>query len=198
MTSATGHLCTVSLLALALVPLSGQTPADPGVEEIYVVRSVREATGAATPYCDAGRTGVPGLTREERYAFRSTAVRGSDGRMTDADASAVGTLHSCSATSTTGDAVPFYGEGTIGRLTFKGRGECRTADADMPEPGMMASRCYLKLSDLPEGYVGGQLTTNSIRSKAPMGMASDPPGYTQSSIATVRVWKKRPAPGASR
>lgn len=193
-----GEWCTVCLLVLFLVPALGQTAADSSVEEIYVVRSVREFNGAATAYCEASRTGVAGLTREERYAFRSTAVRGSDGRLTDADANAVGSLHSCSSTSPTGEAVPFYGEGTIGRITFTGRGDCRTAEADVPEPGMLASRCYLKLSGLPDGYVGGQLTTNSIRSKASLGTTSDPAGYTQASIATVRVWKKRQPPTAAR
>jgi hypothetical protein len=39
--------------------------------------------------------------------------------------------------------------------------------------------------------VGGLLTTNSIGSLKDMGLETDPPGYTQSSIATIRVWKKR-------
>lgn len=182
---------------VGLATLTAQTPLDSSVEEIYVVRSVRDATGAPTSsFCDASRTGVPGLTREERYTFRATTVRGSDGRMTDADSGAAGTLHSCSATSTNGEAVPFYGEGNIGAVTFTGRGDCRTADADVPEPGMMASRCYLKLTGLPDGYSGGQLTTNSIRSKASLGAQSDPTGYTQASIATLRFWKTRKAPAS--
>jgi hypothetical protein len=40
-------------------------------------------------------------------------------------------------------------------------------------------------------YVGGVLTTNTITSKAGFGGETDPPGYTQASIATIRLWKAR-------
>jgi len=76
-------------------------------------------------------------------------------------------------------------------VTFTGRGECRLAKRDYPEPGIVVVRCFLELSDLPSGYVGGQLTTNTITSRIRLGDKSDPPGYTQPSIATVRLWRRR-------
>jgi hypothetical protein len=48
------------------------------------------------------------------------------------------------------------------------------------------------LSNLPGDYIGGQLTTNSMTSRKPLGTDTDPIGFTQSSIATIRLWRKRP------
>jgi hypothetical protein len=51
--------------------------------------------------------------------------------------------------------------------------------------------CQLDLTGLPPEYVGGQLTTNTLQSRTTLGSDTDPPGYTQPSIATIRLWKKR-------
>jgi hypothetical protein len=40
-------------------------------------------------------------------------------------------------------------------------------------------------------YVGGQLTFNTIRSLRNVGLETDPPGNTQPSMTTIRLWKKR-------
>ena len=42
----------------------------------------------------------------------------------------------------------------------------------------------------PVGYVGGQLTTNTVLSRSVVGLVSDPEGYTQPSIVTIRLWKR--------
>jgi hypothetical protein len=65
------------------------------------------------------------------------------------------------------------------------------ARQDFPEQGLRLFRCFLDLSGLPEQYVGGHLTTNTVGSKQNIGAVSEPPGYVQPSIATVRLWKKR-------
>ena len=52
-------------------------------------------------------------------------------------------------------------------------------------------RCQLVLDGLPAPNVGGLLTTNTITSKAGFGDETNPPGYTQASIATIRLWKSR-------
>lgn len=51
--------------------------------------------------------------------------------------------------------------------------------------------CVLNLMDSAGFYVGGQLTTNTITSRNSLGTVTDPPGYTQASIATIRLWKQR-------
>ena len=59
------------------------------------------------------------------------------------------------------------------------------------KPDSPCFACQLDLTGLPPEYVGGQLTTNTLQSRTTLGAETDPPGYTQASIATMRVWKKR-------
>ncbi len=40
-------------------------------------------------------------------------------------------------------------------------------------------------------FVGGLLTTSTMTTKASFGGDSEPPGYTQASIATIRLWRAR-------
>jgi hypothetical protein len=44
---------------------------------------------------------------------------------------------------------------------------------------------------LSHGFIGGHLTANTVNSRQPLGGMTDPAGYTQSSIATVRLWRRR-------
>ena len=69
--------------------------------------------------------------------------------------------------------------------------ECLTVKQNFPEPGISVQRCFLDMDGLPPGYVGGQLTTNTIGSRRQIGEPTEPPGYTQPSIATIRLWKHR-------
>jgi len=89
----------------------------------------------------------------------------------------------------------FFAEGALGPVSFTGRGECRMAKKDFPEPGLSVFRCFLEIQNLPEDYVGGQLTTNTVVSRRSIGEVSDPTGYIQPSIATIRLWKKRKSVG---
>jgi hypothetical protein len=161
------------------------------VEDIYVARSMRESRVTPTAFCAEARTGFGTSRFEDRYTFRSTATRGSDGLMIDTNVQTIGSLHACFGSTPDPMLTTFYAEGTLGTVTFTGRGECRAAKRDYPEPGITVLRCFLELSDLPSGYVGGQLTTNSVGSRNVLGEQTDPAGYTQPSIATVRLWKRR-------
>ena len=111
--------------------------------------------------------------------------------MINANVATIGRLHACFGSTADPLTTNFYAEGALGDVPFTGRGECRTAKQDYPEPGITVYRCFLELRDLPREYQGGQLTTNTVISRQGIGEASDPPGYTQPSIATVRLWKKR-------
>jgi Lipocalin-like domain len=168
------------------------------VEEIYVVRSVPESSTTPTEFCARERTGLGGATFEGQYTFRSTATRTSDGRMIDTNVRTIGSLHICGDRATP-DSITYkwYGEGTLGGTSFKGIGECHVGESDFPERGLRAVNCLLDLSGLPSGYVGGVLTSNTLWSRKPQGMSTDPPGYTQASIATIRLWRKRDAPSSA-
>ena len=193
----TGRCSALMLMALGLAapPAGARQTTGAGavepVEEIYVARSLRESREAPSAFCAASRTGFGEARTEDRYTFWSVAVRGSDGRITDAKVRQVGDLRACFGPLPEGGASFFYAEGAFGEVAFTGRGDCRGSAEASPEPGMSVTRCFMDLSDLPSGYVGGRLTTNTMGSRATLGDVSDPPGYTQPSIATVRLWRHR-------
>lgn len=167
-------------------------PSASGVEEIYVVRSWRESRDAPTEFCAQSHTNFDNITSEDHYTFRSISIQTSNGRMIDNDVKTVGRLRACFGSTADPKLQNFYAEGALGEIPFKGRGECLIYKDDYPEPGIISLRCFLHFSDLPAPYVGGELTTNSIRSRNVLGGVSDPTGYTQPSIATIRLWRKRP------
>jgi hypothetical protein len=183
-------------------PLGNQSPvhaqgiegariaAGPQLEEIYIARSVRESRIAPTEFCAQTRSGFGDAQFEDRYTFRSTATRSSDGRMVNLNVRTIGILHACIGRTSDPAIVRFYGEGVLGGAAFTGTGDCRS-NADFPEKGLLVSKCFLDLSGLPDRYVAGLLTTNSMNSLKPLGLETNPRGYTQSSIATIRLWRKR-------
>ena len=160
------------------------------VEEIYIGRSWRESRQPPTDFCAGAKTGFAKASVEDTYTFRSVDVRGSDGRVVDADVAVIGRLHACFGPQPESGSF-FYAEGVLGDVPFVGRGDCRTTRRDHPEKGISTLRCFMELSGLPPAYVGGQLTTNTIGSRSELGDRTDPPGYTQPSIATIRLWRRR-------
>jgi hypothetical protein len=158
-------------------------------EDIYVVRSVRVLRVPPTQFCDRERTGFSPAV-EDQFVFRSIALEPT-GRITDANIYTLGDLHACfSAVSE--KQISVYAEGHLSEVSFKGLGDCLPVKLNFPEQGINTYRCWLDLSDLPAQYVGGLLTANTITSVSRViGTETLPEGYTQASIATVRLWKKR-------
>jgi hypothetical protein len=181
----------VSLCCLLVSVAANAGQPAPSVEEIYVVRSLRLSRDAASPFCATDRTGFPNARTEDHYQFQSIAIDTESGIVTDPNVRTVGTARACFGPTDDPALFNFYGEGTLGNVSFRGRGECRTAKRDYPEPGANISRCFLDIADLPSGYVGGHLTSNTVSSKQSVGLTSDPPGYVQPSIATIRLWRHR-------
>jgi len=185
-------------LALSLTGCATQqapTPGDsPGArEEIYVLRSIREPQSSTGDWCTQERTGFAPLPTDadRKFSFWTVETRSSDGRVVNARASRASEVRVCFGSTADRAVSNFYGEGTIGGMPYVGTGDCRLVGADVPEKGLVLLRCVLTLRGLPPPYVGGMLVTSTIGSKAALGDATDPPGYTQSSIATVRLWKAR-------
>lgn len=166
---------------------------DTSRETIYVLRSIREPLASKTAGCASSRTGfVPMPTDGERdFSFWSVRTRPEDGQMVDAHASQVATLHGCFGATPDRARQQFFADITLGPLAFHGIGECLALGINVPEAGLFPVRCQLVLSGLPAPYVGGLLTTNTITSRAALGGDTDPRGYTQASIATIRLWKAR-------
>ncbi len=184
----------IIMRAAAVFFIGGQAIAQAvNVEEIYVVRSVREARITPTEFCAKARTGMEHATLEDQFTFRSVATSISDGRLVDANVKTIGSIHDCFGPTTNPAIFDFYGDIVVGRTAFKGFGKCQLAKSDFPEQGLRVFQCFLDLADLPTEYIGGLLTTNSISSLKAFGTETEPPGYTQASIATIRLWKKRDA-----
>jgi hypothetical protein len=170
----------------------GKAPGS-GVEEIYIARSLRESRDKPSEFCSRSKTGIGAATSEDRFTLRSIAIRASDGKMTDNDVRTIGRIRACFGPTSSPMSQNFYAQGSLGAVIFTGKGECLVNQTDYPEAGITGVRCFLHLSGLPPEYVGGELTTNTIGSRKVLGGESDPPGYTQPSIATIRLWKRRAA-----
>jgi hypothetical protein len=162
-------------------------------ETVYVLRSIREPRAASPGGCTAQRTGFePSATDGERhFSFWSVETNTADGQVRNARAVRVATLRGCFGATADRVRQHFYAEIALGNIAFTGRGECVALAIDVPERGLIPVRCHLILSDLPSPYVGGLLTTNTLTSNAPFGGDTDPVGYAQASIATLRLWKTR-------
>jgi hypothetical protein len=173
-------------------PTAAQAPRrDASPEEIVILRSLRLSRTKPTDFCAPSRTGFPPATSEDRYDFLAVATDAASGRVTSASGPRAGTLHACFGPSAEPGIASFYAEGEVGSLPLVGRGQCRTTKRDYPETGITVMTCQLDLTGLPSDYVGGQLTTNTLGSRTLLGADTDPPGYTQPSIATIRLWRKR-------
>src|SRR5262245_18627398 len=61
----------------------------------------------------------------------------------------------------------------MGGIRFSGVGQCTRARSDFREPDLRVIYCFANLSGLPDPYVGGMLTTNSIDSREPLGAESE-------------------------
>lgn len=161
------------------------------VEDIYVLRSVREARGNPSEACLPARSKLQDPAWEDQYTFRAVATDPTSGRITEAEAASVGKIRACFGRTADAAIMELYGDFEIDGIAGKAFGKCHMTRSDFPEKGVRLFGCIFDLFDLPKGYVGGQLTTNSATSGKLFGTQSDPEGYTQVSIATIRLWRPR-------
>jgi hypothetical protein len=184
-----------TLLALAASLLAciahaeDAAPPPTSLENIYILRSIREPREATADWCAASKTGFEPFAKDPERFFSFWSLRTEEGKVVDAKASRVAELRGCFGATADRPRQNFYAEIKLGALSFHGTGECLAMAIDTPQAGLYPVRCQLVLSGLPPPYVGGLLTTNTMTSKAGFGGDTDPPGYTQASIATIRLWK---------
>jgi hypothetical protein len=188
---AASSVTALFILFQTLTALAG-APAPGSKEDIYVVRSFLIARGTPTDFCSQVERGFGKLQSENHYLFKSIAVQTADGRVANTNVRTVGAFHACIGETGDPKVMSVFAQGSLGSVAFTGRGECVTDRQNFPEPGIDSARCHLNLRDLPDRFVGGTLTTNSIGSRQLVGGISDPPGYTQPSIATFRLWHASP------
>jgi len=80
------------------------------VEDIYIARSIRDSRVAPTGFCTERQIGFGNVTSEDRYTFRFTATRPSDGLMIDTNIETIGRLHACFGSTRGSDNSEFYAE----------------------------------------------------------------------------------------
>jgi hypothetical protein len=163
------------------------------LEDIHILRSIREQHQPADGWCSSAKTGFEPFAKdaERFYSFWSLRLRAEDGKVVQTKDMRVAELRGCFGATGEPARQNFYAEIKLGSLSFRGNGECLAVKIDFPAPGLFPVRCQLVLSGLPAPYVGGLLTTNTITSRAAFGGDTNPPGYTQASIATIRLWKSK-------
>lgn len=183
--------------AATLLAFAGPSLGDPdqtsALEDIYVLRSIREREPTIAGWCAPSRTGFePFPADAERvFSFWSVRSRPEDGKVVDAGQGRVAELRACFGPTDDRARQNFYAEVRLGTIAFRGSGDCLALRTDFPETGLFPVRCQLVLSGLPAPFVGGLLTTNTMTSGAPFGGDTEPAGYTQASIATIRLWRAR-------
>ena len=194
-------IAATSIVAAALMMSACAAPVefvqDASLEEIYLLRSIREQNQSiASDGCAATTSGFdPYADDAERlFSFWSIVARTEDGKAIDAKHTRVAQLRACFGPTQDRTRQNFYAEIQLGAIAFRGRGECVALMIDFPQPGLFPVHCHLILSDLPPPFIGGLLTTNTMTSGARFGGESQPSGYTQASIATLRLWKDTARP----
>jgi hypothetical protein len=182
-----------TLLSPAATPPGNAAPrSQEAREEIYILRSIREQHEPVAGWCAASKTGFEPFPKDAERFFSFWSPRlGPDGKVVEAKHRRSAELRGCFGATAEPGRQNFYAEIKLGSITFRGNGECLALKINFPEAGLFPVRCQLVLSGLPAPYVGGLLTTNTITSKAAFGGDTDPPGYTQASIATIRLWKSK-------
>ena len=160
-------------------------------EEVYVIRSVRISRINPTEFCAQSQTGFADNVFEDRYVFHPVTTRAEDGAVISTVGKETASLHACFGKMADPNLLNFYAEGEIAGIHFTGKGQCTFLKTEFPEPGLSESTCFLHLGGMKDPYAGGLLTTNTLRSRNITGDKSEPPGYIQPSIATVRLWRRR-------
>jgi hypothetical protein len=161
-------------------------------EDIYVLRSIRNPATATKDGCAASKTGFEPLQSDAERTFSFWSISSDpDGHVVNAKVRRVADLRACMGPTSERPRQNFYAEIELNGMSFLGRGECTALMLDFPESKLFPVRCQLLLSGLPPPYVGGLLTTNTMTSAAAFDGDTEPPGYTQASIATIRLWRKK-------
>lgn len=185
-----GVIITLPVYAERSAPPTGH---DERFEEIYVLRSIRDRQEVQDGRCTTSAVGFDPypLDADRRFSLWSVVSRPGDGLIVDAANRRVAELRGCFGPRDDRTTQNFHAEIRMGSKVFRGRGECQALLVNFPEEALIPVRCQIVLSDLSAPYIGGLLITNTLTSGAQYGGETSPPGYTQASIATIRLWKKR-------
>ena len=183
------HACAAALAVLLLsspaAAQSGPPAGEPG-QHTLVFRSLEDPSVSDRPQaCPfAGANLFLGAT------LWSMQTRASDSRVVDEAVQQFGTAAACGLITTAlipGTLVPFYVEFTLEQGpdksdTYVAVGSCQVITNNVPRPGVVLAGCALRVTQGPEGFLGGAATSMSIFNPARL------PGAGTGSFWTLRAY----------
>jgi hypothetical protein len=193
-------IAAIALIVTLCAPVAGapsretslEASSEASREDIYILRSIRDSATPTSDGCASSKTGFEPLPSDAERTFSFWSVTSdADGHVVNAKVRRVARLRACMGLTSERARQNFYAEIELNGMSFRGSGDCTALLLDFPESRLFPVRCQLLLSGLPPPYVGGLLTTNTMTSAAAFGGDTEPPGYTQASIATIRLWRKK-------
>ncbi len=119
------------------------------LEDIYVLRSIREQHEPTDGWCSSAKTGFEPFPKRRRAVLLVLERGGAAWRMvrvTDTKAARVAELRACFGATGERPRQNFYAEIKLGPISFQGSGECLAVKTDFPEAGLFPVRCQLILS----------------------------------------------------
>ena len=160
------HAFVLAVLAVFLIAgpaaAQGGPPAGEPGQHTIVFRSFEDPGVSSQPKeCPfAGANLLLGAT------LWSIQTRASDSRVVNEAVKQIGTAAACGLI-TTASLVPFYIEFTLNQghhrsNTFVAVGACQVVSNNVPRPGIVLAGCALRVTQGPEGFLGGIATSMSI------------------------------------
>jgi hypothetical protein len=164
--------------------------AESHVEDIFLIRSVRVSVNALpNDVCTPSVTGFGSIVADQNFEFFSVAARQSDGMIVNPEVHKLGTGRGCFGLTADPNVANFYGITNFDTLSSISIGTVNRGPTNFPAPGLTESWVKAQVVSATNGYFGGLFTANSIASLNTFGDETNPPGYVQSSIATLRLWR---------
>jgi hypothetical protein len=158
-----------------------------GLEEIYITRSTRtQYIRGATPACAAAAFSA---ASEQHYDMWSIRPQARDARLLGTHERPVGEFLACFGAMGPDGTFSAYTRGSLGPVSYSGTGNCRLMRSKPPAPDLLPLACTLDLADLPDGYLGGYMTTSSL---API-RDTHVRGFLSTSVITYRLWRTPPS-----
>lgn len=163
-----GFLPIVVCAAFTAVPARAQDgpPAGEPGQRTLVFRSLEDPDVSSQPKaCPFG-----GANLLLGATLWSMNTRASDSRVINEAVQQIGTAAACGLITTAlipGTLVPFYVEFTLDQGPDKGDtyvavGTCQVITNNVPRPGVVLAGCALRVTQGPEGFLGGAATSMSI------------------------------------
>ena len=104
-----------------------------------------------------------------------------NGLLLNAKAQRHGEHHGCYSVNKNG-MIYSYMTGTFAGIRFSARGTCEFNPERAPQSSVSPYTCNYAMSDLSDGYVGGQVTWN--------GVTTDISGYLTTTVGAIRLWRR--------